>query len=954
MSEAERRRLAMGLFREAVEIPPEQRQAWLDQQGEHDAELIAQVRAMLAADQDSHDPFAGDARVWGQALQAGMDGADQEAMLGRQLGAWRVVGVLGHGGMGAVYRVERDDGTYSQQAALKLIRANTDSPAARERFLRERQILAALHHPNIATLLDGGISAQGEPYFVMELIDGAPIDRWCDARSLDLRARVVLFLQVLDAVRYAHRNLVVHRDLKPSNLLVDAEGKVKLLDFGIAKQLEGSAVTATHDRALTFEYASPEQLHDAPITTATDLWQLGVVLHRLLSGAHPFGLTHVTPVASQLHQLEREPEPLTRAAAKLPPEQASQRGGHTPASLSRALRGSLSAIVQTCLRRDPEARYASADALANDLRAWLDDRPIAAAPLPRRQRLRLWGRRNRALAASVAAVAFALLAGTGVALWQAQEARTQARIAERESASARASLAFLTDTLAAASPEQAMRRDVSVRELLEQARKKLDEKTLEPQVRQAVQRLLGRLYRSLGEDVIAAQLLADGTKGVVPTEREQALAFADDLVIYADALSVLERTSDALRTAEQAVALRQRFAPDDPEQQLRAMAHLTLGHVEKYGLEWCRKRAEAALALSKRMASPPVDLVLEVYSNLGHIAIFQDDRSRTLEISREGLAFADAHHVAPGSPLRLPLLRSLVEGLILNGRPDEAERLLRQALALGDQTGAYGTVTLSVLNQTLADILMQQGHYGEARERLARAVELSSRAGEGPRNLAMALSNMAILEVRFGDYASALEHARQAMQRLREDKISEDDTFYRTMRRMQARVLAANGAYVEALNQLQELLIACQRLDGEQSEEYASLAGEQLMVYLRSGDLKRGLPLLAQVRELFRKRGLPPEHEQFAQLFGVEAGFDRLRGDSLTAEQHQRIALKGLQSNGNAVDVAISKALLAGDLIKRDKTQARRLLAEALPVLEESLAPSERTLVKAKAWASKL
>jgi len=954
MSEAERRRLALLLFREAVELPPEQRQAWLDLQGEHDAELIAQVRAMLAADDDDHEPFDGDARAWSLALQAGVGGPDNEAMQGRQLGAWRVAGVLGHGGMGAVYRVERDDGTYSQQAALKLIRANTDSPAARERFLRERQILAGLHHPNIATLLDGGISAQGEPYFVMELIDGAPIDRWCDARSLDLRARVVLFLQVLDAVRYAHRNLVVHRDLKPSNLLVDAEGKVKLLDFGIAKQLEGSAVTATHDRALTFEYASPEQLHDAPITTATDLWQLGVVLHRLLSGAHPFGLTHDTPVASQLHQLERDPEPLTRAAAKLPPEQAAQRGGHTPASLSRALRGSLSAIVQTCLRRDPEARYASADALANDLRAWLDDRPIAAAPLPRRQRLRLWGRRNRALAASVAAVALALLAGTGVALWQAQEARTQARIAEHESASARASLAFLTDTLAAASPEQAMRRDVSVRELLDQARKQLDEKKLEPQVRQAVQRMLGRLYRSRGENAMAAQLLADGTRGIAPNEREQALAFADDLVIYADALSSLERFPDALETAERAVALRQRFAPDDPEQQLRGLAHLTLGHLDKYGLDWCRKRAEAALALSKRMTSPPVDVVLEVYSNLAELASFQQDRIRTLEISREGQAFADAHQVAPGSPLRLPLLRSEVEGLIINGRADEAESLLKRALAMGEETGGYGPASLSVLSQNLGDILMQQGRYREAREALVRSLESSIQAGEGVRSLAMVLSNTAILEVRFGDYASALEHARQAMQRLHEDKIPEDDTFYRTMRRLHARVLAANGEGVEAVQQLQQLLADCRRLDGEQSEEYASLLAEQLMIYLQLGDHEHGLPLLAQVRDLFRKRGFPPEHEQFAKLFGVEAGFDRLRGDSLAAEQHQRIALQGLQSNGNAVDVAISKALLAGDLIKRDKAQARRLLAEALPVLEASLMPSERILVKAKGWADKL
>ena len=954
MNEAERRRRALAAFREVVDLPVDQRAAWLEQHCAHDAQLIAQVLALLAADDREGEPFDGDARIWGQALHVSEEHEAHDAMLGRQLGAWRVLDVLGRGGMGAVYRVERDDGAYTQQAALKLIRASTDSQAARERFLRERQILAALRHPHIATLLDGGISPQGEPYFVMELIDGQPIDRWCDAHNLGLRERVTLFLQVLDAVRYAHRNLVVHRDLKPSNLMVDAEGRVKLLDFGIAKQLEGGAVTATHDRALTFEYASPEQLHDAPITTATDVWQLGVVLHRLLSGSHPFGLTRDTPLASQLQQLERDPEPLTRAAAKLPPEQAQQRGGHTPASLSRALRGSLSAIVQTCLRRDPEARYATADALANDLQAWLDSRPIAAVPLRRMQRLRLWGRRNRTLAAAGVAVALALVAGTGVALWQAHEARNQARIATRESASARATLAFLSDTLAAAAPEQAMRRDVSVRDLLDQARRKLDEKALDPQVRQSVQRMLGRLYQSLGDNVSAVALLEAGTRGVIPRQREDALTLADDLVVYADALTNLERLPETLHVAEQAVALRERFAPDDPEQQLRGMAHLTLGHVDKYGFEWCRKRAEAALALSKRMASPPVDIVLEVYSNLSEIANYQNDRSRTLEISREGLAFADAHHVAPNSPLRLPLLKNLVNGLILNGRPDEAERLLRKTLAMGEETGGYGPASLTVLNQVLGDMLMQQGRYREALEVMMRTLELSSQAGVGPRGLAMVLSNMAVVELRFGDYAGALDHARQAMQRLTEDKVSPDDMFSRTIRRLHARVLAANGAYMEAASQVQQLLVASRRLDGEQSEEYASLMAEQLMIYVQRGDLERGLPLLAQVRDLFHKRGFPPEHEQFAKLFGVEAAFDRLRGDSLAAEQHQRVALQGLQSNNSALDVAICKSLLAGDLMNRDKAQARRLLAEALPVMEASLMPSERTLIKAKALASKL
>ena len=951
----ERRRRALALFREAVEIAPVERDAWLAHACDDDAALRAAVDALLAADASGTEPFAGDALAWGRAFRDEHSDVARDAWVGRSIGPWRITGILGHGGMGAVYRVDRDDGAYAQHAALKLIRAGTDSQAARERFLRERQILARLRHPNIATLLDGGISSEGDPWFVMELVDGQPLDRWCDARQLGLRQRIVLFLQVVDAVRHAHRNLVVHRDLKPSNLLVDGEGRVKLLDFGIAKELADAAHAVTVDRALTFEYASPEQLLDAPITTATDLWQLGVVLHRLLSGVHPFGLTRETPVAHQLQQLERDPEPLTRAASQSTSEQAAQRGGHTPASLARALRGSLAQIVQACLRRDPEARYASADVLANDLRAWLDDRPISAVPLSRADRARLWLRRNRGLATAAGIVAVALLVGTGVALWQAHEARAQARIAERESENARATLTFLADTLAAAAPEQAMSTEVSVRQLLDQARAKLDRRALEPGVRQSMQRMLGRLYRSLGDDQQAVVLFSAGLKGASPQTREEALALADDLVAYSDELGDLERNAESLAVAEQAVALRQRFAPDDPEQQLRGMAHLTLGHVEKYGLEWCRKRAESSLAFAKRLPSPPVDVVLDIYSDLSTAANFQNDRRRLLSVSREGLAYADAHGIAVDSPARRTLVRGLVAGLILEGKPAEAERVVRQAIADAEKTGGYGGTSATVWYQTLAETLVGQGRYREAREATDRSYVLSSQRGEGPRNLAMALANIATIDIMYGDYAAALARSRQGIARLDEAAVSPDDTFRRTIERVHARALVANGAFKEAAAKLDDLRARAQRLDGDASDDYAQVLGDQLNLHLRTRDIDRGASLLADLRTRMTQRGMADSHEQFGYFFAMEATLDRLRGDAVAAEQHQREALRRLQASASDVDVAIARATLAEDVAARgDRKEARRLLDEALPVMREALLPAERNRIDAEALSSRL
>lgn len=646
-------RRALAIFDEIAELDPAVREARLQDLCAGEAELLMEVRSLLVADAGATDPFA-DAPRWGEAL-ATPAAAEAEPVLGRCIGAWKLVGVIGQGGMGAVYAAERSDGAYTQRAALKLIRASADSQTARDRFLRERQILAGLQHPNIATLLDGGFSTDGEPYFVMEQVDGQPIDRWCDARQLGLRERMELFLQVLDAVRYAHRNLVVHRDLKPSNLLVDGEGRVKLLDFGIAKQLVEADATATLDRALTFEYASPEQLHDAPITTATDIWQLGVVLHRLLSGAHPFGLTRDTPVASQLQQLEREPEPLTRAAAQTTTEQAALRGGLNPAALARALRGNLAAIVQTCLRRDPEQRYASADALANDLHAWLDNRPIAAMPLSRGQRARLWLRRNRGLAASIVAVALSLLAGTGLALWQAREARMQAQLAEQQRNEAllqakRASqaLAFLQDVMFSVAPQGQLGAQFSLNDLLGHARKSLETtRDMEPQVRKATQRTLANLY-ALGQDWAHAEALyrLGLDHAAPPFDQTEASTLAASYGNYAQVLGVMGKPKEAIAAATQAADLRRHYLPEDRFEQAVSLRNLGDAYLGNGESAKAQAQYQQAIAMFRKIdIKDPVQAIDAVVAQLGLIRslVAQHQYQDALRAVDAAKTYADQH-----------------------------------------------------------------------------------------------------------------------------------------------------------------------------------------------------------------------------------------------------------------------------------------------------------------------
>ena len=405
------------LFDQAAPLAAPERAAFITGLNEDDVSLRAELEAMLLADSTGGIL---DRRVLDLAAGIG-DAGTASSLIGAICGNWRIVDFLGRGGMGAVYRAERADGAYQQQAALKLIRLGIDSPEVRQRFLRERQILAQLKHPHIAALLDGGLTDSGQPYFAMELVEGKAIDRWCDEQRLPVGERLRLFLEVLDAVQHAHAAMVVHRDLKPSNILIDAQGRAKLLDFGIAKLLEENTGTKTRDRPVTPGYAAPEQLRGEPISVSTDIYALGVVLYQLLSGAHPFGLTASTPIQQQLQALDGECTPITRAAARATPDVVAARSLSQPALL-RALRGDLAAIVEICLAKEPQRRYASTEALAADLRRCLAGEPVSVRAGSRRYRAAKFVRRHRGILVMLAIIVLAFAGGLGVAVWQSRQA----------------------------------------------------------------------------------------------------------------------------------------------------------------------------------------------------------------------------------------------------------------------------------------------------------------------------------------------------------------------------------------------------------------------------------------------------------------------------------------------------------------------------------------------------
>jgi serine/threonine-protein kinase len=361
-----------------------------------------------------------------------------DAVPGETVGAYRLARLLGRGGMGEVWLARRRDGISDAAVALKRLRPHLVGREARARFGREGRILGALTHDRVARLLDAGIDANGRPYLVLEHVDGERLDRWCDARTLDLRARIGLFLQVCEAVAHAHAHLVVHRDLKPSNILVTPEGAVKLLDFGIAKLIDDGSGDATEltrvgGTALTPEYAAPEQVEGGTITTATDVYALGVVLYRLLSGARPYGAPDASAAQLERAVVETEPRPPSQArpSGEVASAADAARRSSTPRRLRQTLRGDLDTIVMKALKKAPAERYPSVLALADDLRRHLDGLPVQARPDGFGYRAGKFLRRHQLGAAAATAVAAAVVAGVAGVVWQARRAEEQALRAER-------------------------------------------------------------------------------------------------------------------------------------------------------------------------------------------------------------------------------------------------------------------------------------------------------------------------------------------------------------------------------------------------------------------------------------------------------------------------------------------------------------------------------------------
>ncbi len=734
------------LLDEALRLPPHEREAWINRLDDEHARLKPRLRALLAHVPALHDstddvataaraPSPRDARANGARLGEAAAVAARlintlpkietgqfapmpaDARPDQRVGPYRLLHTLGEGGMASVWLAERTDVLQSRRVALKLPHGAWRRAGLVERMQREREILATLNHPNIATLYDAGVDDAGRPWLALEFVEGERIDAYAGRMKLDIPARLGLVLQVAQAVAHAHAKLVVHRDLKPGNILVTTEGRVKLLDFGIAKLLEDeapapeTALTLQVGRALTPDYAAPEQILGRPVGTAADVYALGVVLYELLTGVRP-------------HAQSGGPRGALEAAAagaSAPPASiaAAERG----TAWQRALKGDLDTIVAKAMKADPDERYATVQALADDVERHVNGEPVRAQPDRVGYRMRKFVGRHRVGVALAGVALAAVLAGSGMAVRQTIEAREQAALARSEAASAERAQAFLEEMIESAIPERAQGREVTVRDMVDRAARQLvDDPPADALLRARMKGAVGYSLHRLGESRDARRLVeqaVDEARALgAPAQRALALALLQ--------LGNIEHRTDEASAAEthlrEALAIKRRIGETDDAVYAKTANELGLvlrARAPKEALELFQQLRAELVARHGEVHEGPITLLANIGSQqmrLFDYGAAKDTLERALPLVRKGLG--ETH------PLVGVVLSNLAQTERRLGHHDRAAALQREDLALSRQVQGPRHPDVGISWLGLAQILVEQGQAVQALAALDEALPI--------------------------------------------------------------------------------------------------------------------------------------------------------------------------------------------------------------------------------------
>ena len=756
------------IFAAVLERPPGERKAFLEEACAGDPELCQEVERLLHADERDATFLE---RPAGEllGLSPGPSPGQSSSEAGGFLGPYRLLRRIGAGGMGTVYLARREDEHYQRDVAVKILRSDLESPEAFHRCLAERQILARLEHPNIARLYDGGSTGDGRPYLVMELVEGLHVDEYCDRHRLTVDQRLELFRKICSAVQNAHQNLLVHRDLKPANILVTPEGEPKLLDFGIAKRLEPESTdldsTQTGLRVMTPSYASPEQVKGEAVTTASDVYSLGVLLYELLAGRSPYRAASRLPHAIEHAICEEEPERPSAALYRSgdpPPEEIADARRTRPRALERRLRGDLDNVLLMALRKEPWRRYGSAAQLSRDVENHLRSFPVAARPDALAYRGRKFLRRHRAGAAAAAVVVLVLLGFVASLV-------VQGRRVAQERDKARYALSFLVETFKQADPYQTRREQLTAREILDQGESRVSrELASRPDVQAAVIGAIGEVNFGLGRYEKAESLL----ERALALRRE---VYGPESLEVAESLEHLGRLK--FQRSEHAAAEKLLRQSLDLKRRLLGSGHLAVAKTlnelgillaETDASPAVEKLHEEALTIARQEEGPAGPTVGETLVAWAKLKRDLGDYDAAEKLFREGLA-VESRALGSGDPRLYSDQTVFGEILIDLGKFKESETLLRQSLAAQTKILGREHPDIDATLNNLGLALQRQGRYAESESLFRRVLGLmrahyepkSSQVGAALGNLAIALDAQGKMREALPYYQEALAVRRQ-------------------------------------------------------------------------------------------------------------------------------------------------------------------------------------------------
>jgi serine/threonine-protein kinase len=844
------------LFDRLIDATPKERQQALEKLGTDDASLRRQVECLLEAAADDGGPLDADAGERFATLMEEVFDRDESAASGapQQVGPWRIVHEVGRGGMGVVYLAERAEDDFEQRVALKLLKRGLDTDEIVARFARERKILARLEHPAIARLIDGGLSEDGRPYLTMEYVQGVPINDYCSERELGLSERLSLFRRVCEAVHFAHRKLIAHRDLKPSNILVTTDGDLKLLDFGVAKVVggddgEGDFLTRVGDQPLTPAYAAPEQLRGEPASTASDIYSLGTILFELLAGRRPNrpsangdrnGNDDIVMRPSEAARADTESVPGNETAAV--PQKA----------VPRRIARDLDAIVATAMRGEPDRRYPSAQALAEDIRRFLDDEPVWARPDTAAYRIGKFVRRHRIGTTASALLLLALMGAVGAILSQSQARIREARKAEEVKE-------FVLDLFAAADPATARGEELTVRELIDAGADQASRKLVrQPLVRAEMEMVLGELYRTLGLSEQALSLLDRSLASYESATRSPHPGRATALRARGATLSDQGKPAEAEEVLRQAVAMhRETLGSEHPEV---AEDLDWLGLVLRQRGEFDDSEAALRESLTIRQAALG-DGHEEVATSLNNLAVLRRERGAYGEaeaLYRRALAIRLAT-LGRTHTDTADTLNNLAALLYFQGRWTEArERFLEVAAIYAQLYGDSHPRTIMGQNN-IGVVSLALGLNDEARLRFETVLESwRSLEGDAHPNALMTRANLGLIEADEGHLEDAETLFRELLSHA-EAILGEKHPVTAVFASRLAGVLRFLGRYDEAASLYQKVLATTRELRGEENPTFAQSLHDLGVVHRDTIDLEESERLLRQTFEL-RERLLGGDH----------------------------------------------------------------------------------------------